>query len=95
MASVNKVILIGNLGRDPELRYTGSGQPVANFTMATTENWTSGTGSWPGADSRRSVGSTSRRESRSTSRGDCRRASGRTGRGTSVGPPRSPHSRCS
>jgi single-strand DNA-binding protein len=40
MASVNKVILIGNLGRDPELRYTQSGQPVANFTVATNENWT-------------------------------------------------------
>jgi single-strand DNA-binding protein len=44
MASVNKVILIGNLGRDPELRYTNSGQPVANFTMATTENWTNRSG---------------------------------------------------
>jgi single-strand DNA-binding protein len=39
MAGVNKVILIGNLGRDPELRYTQSGQPVANFTMATTDRW--------------------------------------------------------
>ncbi len=39
MAGVNKVILIGNLGRDPELRYTQSGQPVANFTIATTETW--------------------------------------------------------
>jgi single-strand DNA-binding protein len=33
--SVNKVILVGRLGRDPETRYTGSGQAVANFTMAT------------------------------------------------------------
>jgi single-strand DNA-binding protein len=39
MAAVNKVILIGNLGRDPEVRYTSSGTPVANFTMATTERW--------------------------------------------------------
>jgi len=39
MAGVNKVILIGNLGRDPELRYTQSGQAVANFTLATTETW--------------------------------------------------------
>ena len=39
MASVNKVILFGNLGRDPELRYTQSGQPVANFTLATTESF--------------------------------------------------------
>ncbi len=39
MASVNKVILVGNLGRDPELRYTQSGQAVANFTLATNEKW--------------------------------------------------------
>ena len=39
MASVNKVIVIGNLGRDPELRYTASGQPVASFTVATNERW--------------------------------------------------------
>jgi single-strand DNA-binding protein len=39
MASVNKVILIGNLGRDPEVRYTPSGTAVANFTLATTETW--------------------------------------------------------
>ncbi len=38
--SVNKVILIGNLGRDPEVRYTPSGQAVANFTVATNEAWT-------------------------------------------------------
>jgi single-strand DNA-binding protein len=37
---VNKVILIGNLGRDPELRYTPSGAAVANFTLATNESWT-------------------------------------------------------
>jgi len=44
MAGVNKVILIGNLGRDPEVRYTASGQPVANFTMATTERWNDAAG---------------------------------------------------
>jgi len=38
-AGVNKAILIGNLGRDPELRHTQSGQPVCNFSMATTESW--------------------------------------------------------
>lgn len=37
--SVNKVILVGRLGRDPETRYTGSGQAVANFTMATDESY--------------------------------------------------------
>jgi len=41
MAGVNKVILVGNLGRDPEIRYTQGGQPVANFTLATTESFTS------------------------------------------------------
>ncbi len=37
--SVNKVILIGNLGRDPEVRYTPNGLAVANITIATTEQW--------------------------------------------------------
>lgn len=36
---VNKVILIGNLGRDPEIRYSPSGQAVANVTIATSESW--------------------------------------------------------
>ncbi len=40
MASVNKVILIGNLGRDPEIRYTQGGEPIANFSLATSERWT-------------------------------------------------------
>ena len=40
MASVNRVILIGNLGRDPEVRYTQNGTAVANFTLATNEVWT-------------------------------------------------------
>ena len=39
MASVNKVILIGNLGRDPEVRYLPSGDAVANLNIATTEKW--------------------------------------------------------
>lgn len=37
--SVNKVILIGNLGRDPEVRYTPNGLAVANITIATSESW--------------------------------------------------------
>jgi len=36
---VNKVILIGNLGRDPEVRYSPNGQAVANVTLATSESW--------------------------------------------------------
>jgi len=39
MASINKVILIGNLGRDPEVRYTPSGAAVCNVTIATSRNW--------------------------------------------------------
>jgi single-strand DNA-binding protein len=39
MSGVNKVILIGNLGRDPELRYTQSGTPVASLSVATTRKW--------------------------------------------------------
>ncbi len=36
---INKVILIGNLGKDPEIRYTQNGTAVCNFTLATTETW--------------------------------------------------------
>lgn len=39
MASVNKVILIGNLGRDPEVRYTPNGAAICNVTIATSRNW--------------------------------------------------------
>ena len=38
--SLNKVMLIGNLGRDPEMRYTQSGDPIAHFSLATRERWT-------------------------------------------------------
>lgn len=39
MASVNKVILVGNLGADPEMRYLPSGDPVCNLRLATTDSW--------------------------------------------------------
>ncbi len=39
MASVNKVILVGNLGRDPETRYMPDGTAITNFSIATTESW--------------------------------------------------------
>ena len=42
--SVNKVILIGHLGQDPEIRYTSSGTAVANFSLATNESWTDKSG---------------------------------------------------
>ncbi len=37
--SVNKVILVGNLGRDPEVRHTQDGKPIVNMSLATSENW--------------------------------------------------------
>lgn len=43
---VNKVILIGRLGRDPEVRHTGSGTPVCNFTLATNERFKDRNGEW-------------------------------------------------
>lgn len=46
MASLNKATLIGNLGRDAELRYTGGGQAVASFSLATNENFKNKSGEW-------------------------------------------------
>jgi single-strand DNA-binding protein len=43
--SVNKVILVGNLGRDPEVRFTGGGRAVAKFPVATSETWNDAEGS--------------------------------------------------
>lgn len=42
--SVNKVIILGRLGQDPELKYTPSGAGVCNFSLATSENWTDKSG---------------------------------------------------
>ncbi len=42
--SLNKVLLIGHLGRDPEMRYTPSGRPVTTFTLATSRSWKSADG---------------------------------------------------
>ena len=39
MSSLNKVTLIGNLGKDPEIRTTGDGKEIANFSIATSETW--------------------------------------------------------
>lgn len=44
MAGINKVILIGRLGADPEIRYTSNGTAVANFSLATSTNWTNKSG---------------------------------------------------
>jgi len=69
MAGVNKIILIGNLEADPEVRYTPSGTAVANFNMATEEQWTDregqkanskkdGIGLWHGDDLEKFAGNT-------------------------------------
>lgn len=44
--SVNKVILIGNLGKDPEVKYTPTGTPVAKFSLATNESYKDKAGQW-------------------------------------------------
>src|SRR5512136_2046009 len=44
MRGLNKVMIIGQLGRDPEMRYTPSGRPVTSFSVATTRSWTSSDG---------------------------------------------------
>ena len=44
MRGLNKVMIIGNLGRDPEMRYTSSGRPVTSFSVATSRSWTTAEG---------------------------------------------------
>ncbi|AJE02332.1 single-stranded DNA-binding protein [Geobacter pickeringii] len=46
MASLNKVMLIGNLGKDPEVRYTPAGTAVASFSLATSEKFKNKNGEW-------------------------------------------------
>ena len=46
MASLNKVMLIGNLGKDPEVRYTAAGTAVASFSVATSEKYKNKSGEW-------------------------------------------------
>ncbi len=46
MASVNTVILIGNVGRDPEVKHTQDSTPVANFSLATSKSWKGKDGEW-------------------------------------------------
>lgn len=46
MASLNRVMLIGNLGKDPEVRYTAGGTAVASFSLATTEKFKGKDGNW-------------------------------------------------
>ena len=100
--SVNKVILVGNLGADPEIRRTQDGRPIVNLRVATTEllarqgrrasarSAPSGTASSSSPrGSPRSPSSTSRRVRGFISKGSCRPANGRTRAGRTAIPPRS------
>ena len=77
MAGVNKAIILGNLGNDPEVRYMPNGEPVANLSIATSETWNdkntgenakrpSGTASSPTAAPPKSSASTRARAANST-----------------------------
>ena len=44
MSGLNKVLLLGNLGADPEVKYTSAGNAVCNFTLATSDSWTDKSG---------------------------------------------------
>ena len=89
--SVNKVVLVGNLGADPELRFTQGGIQVANVSLATSESWTDKTanpksapngtawscgGAWP-----KSPINTSKRAAQFTWRANCKPVPGKTRRG--------------
>lgn len=99
MASVNKVILIGNLGKDPETRYMPNGEAVTNITLATTETWKDKSGEkqekteWHRVTFYRKLaeiaGEYLKKAVRCMSKGVWKRASGLTKRELSVTPPRS------
>ncbi len=98
--SVNKVILIGNLGRDPEMRRLGSGEPVANLRIATSETWRDKASGerkerteWHNVviyneNLSRVAEQYLKKARRSTSRASCRPANGRIRAGRSATPPR-------
>ena len=104
MASVNKVILIGNLGKDPEVRFTPGGQAVANFSIATSDSWTDKSGQKQERTEWHRIvvwgklaeisGEYLKKGRQSTSRVACRRASGRTRTAPRSTPPRSSPRRC-
>ena len=105
MASVNKVILVGNLGKDPETRYTPDGAAITNITVATTDTWKTrqvakrkkppsgialrSSAVWP-----KSPGSTSKKAARFTSRAASARASGRIKKARTATPLKSSPTRC-
>ena len=88
--SVNKVILIGNLGKDPEVKFTPSGTPVAKFTLATNERFKDKNGEWQDRTEWHNVvlwqrlaeiaGEYLKKGARCTSKAVCRPAPGTTSR---------------
>src|SRR5213595_2779657 len=100
--SVNRVMLIGNLGKDPEVRFTPSGRAVARFPLATSEVWNDAEGQrqerteWHNivvwGSRPRPVGSTSPRDGRYTSRARSAPGSTTTRKGTGATSPRSSRS---
>ncbi len=105
MASVNKVIIVGNLGRDPEMRAFPSGDQVANVTIATTDRWRDkNTGENKEATEwhrivfngrlAEIVGQYLRKGSRSMSKAACAPASGPTSQARKVTPPKSAPTLC-
>ena len=95
--SVNKVILIGNLGQDPELRYTGSGTAVCNMRIATNESYKDSSGELVEKTEWHNVVAWARLaeicgeylKKGSTSKARSRRASGKTATATPATRPRS------
>jgi single-strand DNA-binding protein len=105
MASVNKVIIVGNLGRDPEMRTFPSGDQVANVTIATTDRWKDKqTGEMKEATEwhrvvfngrlAEIVGQYLRKGSQVYVEGSCARASGPTRTASKNTPPKSAPTRC-
>ena len=93
MSTVNRVILVGNLGKDPEIRMTTAGKPIANLSLATSEFWKDKTpvrkkkkpnGTASSFLTNRlpgSLRSISRKDPRFTSKGLCKPANGKTRKG--------------
>lgn len=104
MASVNKVILVGNLGRDPEVRYMPNGEAVCNFSIATTDSWKDKNGQkqerteWHNIVMYRKLaeiaGEYLKKADRSTLKAVCRRANGRPRKVRTATPLKSSPIRC-
>jgi single-strand DNA-binding protein len=91
---LNKVMIIGHLGRDPEMRYTPNGRPVTSFSVATTRTWTSAEGErreeteWlHGEIWLKSAKRICRKANRFMSKGACKPGAGKTKTARSISAP--------